>query len=121
VRFSGRGKVYSYTTLYQAPAGFQAPYVMALVQLAEGPLVTAQLTDVAPEAVYIGMSVEMVTRKLSEQNENGLIVYGYKFRPPLPVSTAQARSAASTNGQAAWEMLAAIQPIREPVAMPVVN
>jgi hypothetical protein len=33
------------------------------------------------EDVEIGMPVEMVTRKLREEGEDGLIVYGYKFRP----------------------------------------
>ena len=34
--------------MFNAPAGFEeyAPYTMALVKLAEGPMVTAQLTDV---------------------------------------------------------------------------
>ena len=83
--FSGRGEVYSYTTVYDAPAGFEryAPYTLALVKLAEGPLVTAQLTDVMPEQVQIGMGVEMVTRKLRTEGEEGMIVYGYKFRPTL--------------------------------------
>lgn len=82
---SGRGKVYSYTTVFDAPAGFGefAPYPVALVQLEEGPMVTAQLTDVEPEEVSIGMPVEMVTRKLNEQGEEGVIVYSYKFRPQL--------------------------------------
>lgn len=81
--FSGRGEVYSYTTVYDPPAGFEryAPYVLALVKLAEGPLVTAQLTDVMPDEVEIGMPVEMVTRKLRTEGEEGIIVYGYKFRP----------------------------------------
>ena len=56
---------------------------MALIKLHEGPLVTAQLTDVDAEDVHIGMPVEMVTRKIKEEGENGLIVYGYKFRPVL--------------------------------------
>jgi uncharacterized OB-fold protein len=82
---SGRGKVYSYTTVYDAPAGFAefAPYPVALVKLEEGPMVTAQLTDVAPEEVSIDMPVEMVTRKLNEQGDEGVIVYSYKFRPRL--------------------------------------
>jgi uncharacterized OB-fold protein len=29
------------------------------------------------------MAVEMVTRRLREYGEDGLIVYGYKFRPLL--------------------------------------
>jgi uncharacterized OB-fold protein len=88
--FSGLGEVYSYSTVYQAPNGYQehVPYTVALVQLEEGPLVTAQLADVDPEDVAIGMPVEMVTRKLREEGERGTIVYGYKFRPRLAVGSA---------------------------------
>jgi uncharacterized OB-fold protein len=82
--FAGTGTVYSYTTILDAPEGFenQAPYVVALVKLDEGPLITAQLTDLdgPPE---IGMKVEMVTRKLRTDGDAGIIVYGYKFRQPL--------------------------------------
>jgi scaffold protein (connect acetoacetyl-CoA thiolase and HMG-CoA synthase) len=80
---SGRGEVYSYTTMYSAPTAFEeyTPYTVALVKLAEGPLITAQLTDVDTEQVSIGMPVEMVTRKLSQEGEEGQILYGYKFRP----------------------------------------
>lgn len=82
---SGRGEVYSYTTMQNAPRGFEqyAPYTVALVKLAEGPMVTAQLTDVDAQDVFIGMPVEMVTRKLSQDGDEGQIVYGYKFRPLL--------------------------------------
>jgi uncharacterized OB-fold protein len=84
--FSGRGEVYSYTTVYDAPAGFDdnTPYTVALVKLEEGPLVTAQLTDLENRSVEIGMPVEMVTRRLrSATDERGMLVYGYKFRPSL--------------------------------------
>ena len=84
--FSGKGEVYSYTTIYEAPSGFDssAPYTVALVKLDEGPMVTAQLTDVDQDAVQIGMPVEMVTRKMRDDgDERGMIVYGYKFRPSL--------------------------------------
>jgi len=82
--FSGRGKVYSFTRLVDAPSGYEeaAPYTIALVQLEEGPVVTAQLTDIGEQPVEIGMPVEMVTRRLrSDGDERGMIVYGYKFRP----------------------------------------
>lgn len=84
--FSGRGEVYSYTTIYEAPHGYEqnVPYVVALVKLEEGPLVTAQLTDLGDQPVEIGMPVEMVTRKMrNDGDERGVIVYGYKFRPLL--------------------------------------
>jgi uncharacterized OB-fold protein len=82
--FSGKGEIYSYTTIYEAPSGYEAnaPYTVALVKLNEGPMITAQLTDVDQQAVQIGMPVEMVTRKLRDDgDERGMIVYGYKFRP----------------------------------------
>ncbi len=88
--FSGKGEVYSYTTMYDAPEGYEAltPYTVALVKLEEGPMVSAQLTDVDNDQVEIGMPVEMVTRKLREDGEGGMLVYGYKFRPILTSSTA---------------------------------
>lgn len=84
-QFSGKGEVYSFTTVYDAPEGYeeQAPYTVALVKLEEGPLVTAQLTDVDNGKVSIGAPVEMVTRKLRQDGERGMLVYGYKFRPSL--------------------------------------
>jgi len=84
-QFSGRGEVYSYTTLYNAPAGYeeQAPYTVAMVQLEEGPLVTAQLTDIDVKEPQVGMPVEMVTRKLGSEGDRGILIYGYKFRPVL--------------------------------------
>jgi uncharacterized OB-fold protein len=88
--FSGRGEVYSFTTVYEPPAGFEetAPYTVALVKLEEGPLITAQLTDLEGRKVEIGTPVEMVTRRLHQDgDERGLIVYGYKFRPVGLMST----------------------------------
>jgi uncharacterized OB-fold protein len=80
-QFSGKGEVYSFTTVQDAPAGFeeQAPYMLAIIKLDEGPMVTAQLTDI-DGPVEIGMRVEMVTRKLRDEGPQGMILYGYKFR-----------------------------------------
>lgn len=85
---SGHGEVYSFSTMYNVPYGYeeQKPYTVALVRLDEGPMVTAQLTDVDTGDICIGMRVEMVTRKLREEGAEGQIIYGYKFRPVLPVS-----------------------------------
>ena len=86
--FSGKGEVYSYTILRDAPAGYEetTPYTVALVKLEEGPVITAQLTDLGDQPVQIGMPVEMVTRRLrSDGDERGILVYGYKFRPTIRV------------------------------------
>jgi len=84
--FSGRGEVFSYTVMHDAPSDFQhtTPYTVALVKLEEGPVVTAQLTDLGDAPVKIGMPVEMVTRRLrSDDGDKGILVYGYKFRPVM--------------------------------------
>jgi uncharacterized OB-fold protein len=85
-QFSGKGEVYSHTMVYDAPQGYegQAPYPLAMVKLEEGPLITAQLTDMGEKKAEIGMAVEMVTRLLrSASDERGMLVYGYKFRPAV--------------------------------------
>src|SRR5512145_1017099 len=84
-RFCGLGTVYSYSTVFQGPDGFadKVPYLVALIQLEEGPLVSAQLTDVERDEVRIGMAVEMVTRRLRDDGPQGVVLYGYKFRPRL--------------------------------------
>jgi uncharacterized OB-fold protein len=82
--FAGTGEVYSFTTVQDPPESFaeQAPYTLALVKLDEGPMITAQLTDL-DGPVEIGDRVEMVTRKLTTEGPKGMIVYGYKFRKIL--------------------------------------
>jgi uncharacterized OB-fold protein len=84
--FAGTGEIYSFTLLQDAPESFveQAPYVVALIKLDEGAMVTAQMTDLAPdEPLAIGDRVEMVTRKLTTEGKRGMIIYGYKFRKVL--------------------------------------
>lgn len=79
---SGKGTVYSFTTITAPPEPFEtfAPYTLALIKLDEGPMVTMQLTDLdAPPE--IGMRVEMVVRKLRTDGDKGIIIYGPKFRP----------------------------------------
>ena len=70
--------------MHSVPAGFEenAPYTVALVKLEEGPIITAQLTDMGEKEVKIGMPVEMVTRRIHQDgDERGMLIYGYKFRP----------------------------------------
>jgi uncharacterized OB-fold protein len=84
--FSGKGKIYSYTIMRDAPAGYEEnlPYTVAVVALDEGPMVTAQLTDLGDQPVEIGMPVEMVTRRVRQDGDKrGMIVYGYKVRPVM--------------------------------------
>ena len=60
VKVSGKGTVYSYT-IAQAPThpafAEDVPYIVAIVELAEGPHITTNITNCKPDAVRIGMPV----------------------------------------------------------------
>ncbi len=65
---SGRGRVLTYTIQRMAhdPA-FVVPYVYAIVELVEGPVIVSNVVNCSPEAVYIGMPVRVVFRSMTEQ------------------------------------------------------
>jgi hypothetical protein len=82
IRFCGKGEVYSYTIIHVASRGleFLKPYVIALIKLEEGPMVTAQIVDCIPDEVEVGRKVAMAFRKISVDGDKGIIRYGYKFK-----------------------------------------
>jgi uncharacterized OB-fold protein len=62
VRAGGRGTVYSFTVTHQNQApGFreELPYVLAVVELAEGLRMMTNVVGCAPEDVRVGMAVEV--------------------------------------------------------------
>lgn len=62
---SGRGTVYTYTIVRQygmPPFDALVPYVVAMIDLVEGPRLMSNVVDCAPEEVHIGMEVEAVMR-----------------------------------------------------------
>ncbi len=74
----GRGKVYTWIVVHrpQHPAFFEdAPYNVVIVELDEGPRLHARVVDCAPEAITIGMPVEVVFEK---KNDDVTMPY---FRP----------------------------------------
>lgn len=61
-RASGRGKVFSYSVVYQAPLESyrdDTPYVLALIELEEGPRMMTNVVNVAPGNVHLGMPVRV--------------------------------------------------------------
>ena len=82
VVFSGKGKIYSYTIIRNAPRGFEkyAPYVVAIIELDEGPRVMGWIVDSKISDIKIGQRVSVVFRKIYEDGKEGLIHYGFKFR-----------------------------------------
>jgi hypothetical protein len=81
--FTGKGKVVTFTWIYTPPKNFKSriPYCLAIVELDEGPRLTTQLAGVDQGEVEIGMRVEFSFRKISTDGEEGVITYGFKFRP----------------------------------------
>jgi len=75
---SGRGKVYTYTVVHRAPTPAyqaEAPYVVAHVELEEGPRMIGNIVGCQPAEVRIGMPVEVVFEDVSDRWTL------YKFRP----------------------------------------
>ena len=57
---TGQGTVYSaIVPRYPELPGFEYPYVVALIELAEGPRMVANVRDSAPNEVHIGDPVEL--------------------------------------------------------------
>ena len=82
IRYSGKGKVYSFTDVNAPPVGFedQIPYVLAIIELEEGAKVTAQIVDATIDQVDFGSAVEQVFRVIQRDDPEGLIHYGFKFK-----------------------------------------
>ena len=76
---SGRGEVHTFTVArrptHPAFAG-QEPYVIAVVELEEGPRVTTNVVGCEPEDVRVGMPVELT---FEEKGEDGFALP--LFRP----------------------------------------
>jgi len=78
VRLSGRGTVYSFIVVHrpQHPAFFDdVPYNVAIVELDEGIRLHANVVDCAPEALRVGLPVEVVFERVNEE------ITLPKFRP----------------------------------------
>jgi len=76
------GKIYSYSEVHAAPAGFefQTPYFLAIIELDNGVRLLAQLVDSPAEKVVLGARVALAFRRIAEDGKEGVISYGYKFK-----------------------------------------
>lgn len=83
VNLPRRGTIETFTVIRIASPKYQVyvPYGVALVKLENGVKILSQLTDCETGSLKIGMPVEAVIRKLYDDGEDGVIHYGFKFRP----------------------------------------
>jgi uncharacterized OB-fold protein len=63
---SGRGRLYSYAVIQQAPhPSFSVPYVYAIVQLAEGVMMPSNIVECALDDLRIDMPLQAVFAEIS--------------------------------------------------------
>lgn len=74
---SGKGVVYSFTIIRKGARLYKesGPFVVAYVELAEGPRVITNIVDCDVDAVEVGMPVEVVWHDTGKGNSL------YRFRP----------------------------------------
>jgi uncharacterized protein len=75
---SGRGTVYAFTIVYRSNIdGYRQalPYVVAYVELAEGPRIMTNVVGCEPDAVHVGMPVRVVFHDTGEGSAL------YRFEP----------------------------------------
>lgn len=81
IESSGRGAVYSYVMpLEPRFPFFDYPYIVALVELAEGIRLVSNLCDIEPADVAVGMPVEVCYQSFASAVDSGTLVL-HQFRP----------------------------------------
>ena len=63
IESSGKGSVHTFTIISRGPSGVFAddvPYVVAIIDLKEGPRMMSNIIEISPDQVQVGMPVEVV-------------------------------------------------------------
>lgn len=78
-----RGKVIAWTIVRVPPSGFSyiAPYIVAVVRLAGGRNIIAQVVDCELNAIEFGTKVVTIIRRTSKPQDAEVIPYGIKVKP----------------------------------------
>jgi uncharacterized protein len=81
---SGLGTIHSFTVVHRAPGPFRdvVPFVVAYVELTEGPRVLTNIVGCEPDQVFIGLPVRLV---FCDTGEGSAL---YRFAPSDAVSSA---------------------------------
>jgi|GEM_PF-360631 len=89
------GKITTWTKIHVASEEFKkfAPYVVTLVEFADGTKSFGELVDFDQKHLKIGTKVKSVLRIIGESTAEGVVNYGLKFRPiGLAISTTKPSS-----------------------------
>ena len=82
VRVVDSGEVWSFTIVHRAAPGIPAPFVAAVVRTDDGTFVRANVVgcDPTPEAVNLGMRVELTTYPIGT-DDDGTEAVGFGYKP----------------------------------------
>jgi uncharacterized OB-fold protein len=78
-----RGKIVVWTRIFVAPAGFEPelPYIVAIVEFADGTRKSLQVVDYAEEQLQPGQNVVITIRRIGRAAPDEVITYGLKVKP----------------------------------------
>jgi len=85
VKLDTTGTLYTFTTVFRAAPGFKTPYMVGYIDLEKnGVRIFAPITDCRPEALKIGIRMELVFGKMNKtpKDEIDKKQLTYQFRPP---------------------------------------
>ena len=82
-KLTDTGKIVFFTqvTLAAKEMISYSPYTVGIIELDDGIRLTGQIVDCKYEDLKEDMKVRMIFRILSTDNDEGLIRYGFKFKP----------------------------------------
>jgi uncharacterized OB-fold protein len=77
------GKILTHTVVRVPPKPFadQAPYAVAVIEMDDGPRLTAQVVEWQEGQLATGQKVRLEFRKIYDDGQAGMINYGYKAVP----------------------------------------
>lgn len=78
---TGRIIFFTHVTLAAKEMISYSPYALGIIELDDGIRVTGQIVDCKYEDLHDDLKVRMVFRILSSDGNEGLIRYGFKFKP----------------------------------------
>jgi uncharacterized protein len=69
VKAGGRGEVFSFTVIHQAPPNWSAdiPYNVSWIKLDEGPVLISRIVECKNEDIHIGLRVEAVFEDITPE------------------------------------------------------
>lgn len=81
-KLAEEGTIYSFSSVKVSPRRLQkqTPYVVALIKLKDGLVISSQIVGTDYDKIKIGDKVKAIFRKIHQEESEEVIAYGTKFR-----------------------------------------